>query len=82
MSVSDMYLEIFVEAFLNVPSFIIQSEISSSTQGYVEGSHIVGYEIFLHDTFLEFAFGKPSQCRLQTWFNCSVLVLFTQLCGW
>ena len=51
MSVSDMYLEIFVEAFLNVPSFIIQSEISSSTRGYVEGSHIVGYEIFLHDTF-------------------------------
>lgn len=55
MSVSDMYLEIFVEAFLNVPSFIIQSEISSSTRGYVEGSYIVGYEIFLHDTFLEFA---------------------------
>lgn len=55
MSVSDMYLEIFVEAFLNVPSFIIQSEISSSTRGYVEGSHIVGYEIFLHDTFLEFS---------------------------
>lgn len=55
MSVSDMYLEIFVEALLNVPSFIIQSEISSSTRGYVEGSHIVGYEIFLHDTFLEFA---------------------------
>ena len=50
-----MYLEIFVEAFLNVPSFIIQSEISSSTRGYVEGSHIVGYEIFLRDTFLEFA---------------------------
>ena len=50
-----MYLEIFVEAFLNVPSFIIQSEISSCTRGYVEGSHIVGYEIFLHDTFLEFA---------------------------
>lgn len=50
-----MYLEIFVEAFLNVPSFIIQSEISSSTRGYVEGSHIVGYEIFLHDTFLEFS---------------------------
>lgn len=55
MSVSDMYLEIFVEAFLNVPSFIIQSEISSGTRGYVEGSHIVGYEIFLHGTFLEFA---------------------------
>lgn len=51
MSVSDMYLEIFVEAFLNVPSFIIQSEISSSTQGYVEGSHIVGYEIFCTTRF-------------------------------
>lgn len=55
MSVSDVFLEIFVGAFLNVPSFIIQSEISSSTRGYIEGSHIVGYEIFLHDTFLEFA---------------------------
>lgn len=51
MSVSDLYLEIFVEAFLNVPSFIIQSEISSSTRGYVEGSHIVGYEIFCTTRF-------------------------------
>ena len=75
-----MYLEIFVEAFLNVPSFIIQSEISSSTEGTSKTLTSSDTKYFARHVF-RVRFGKPSQCRLQTRFNCSVLVLFTQLCG-